>query len=226
MYNNFLYHGTEIKRGKEMILEKQMRVSRGDNHWLGDGSYFYEDEFYAFKWIKDMYRGWFKKEYNDIQELMSNYIVIKANIKVPIERVFNLDSPITKIEFDRVYMKCKEKLEHSNRFKHEYMSEGVVLNIMFSQMGYNNKYDMVVATFKMRENRYKGESLRLNFISEKQYCIKNINIVDDINIKECSEDDIKTYNELISNLNFNDNRKNYNVYKSKNRSRKFKSFKS
>lgn len=54
MYEEILFHGTEIERGEIMLKWNHMFLSSGDKHWLGDGSYFYEDDFYAYKWIKDM----------------------------------------------------------------------------------------------------------------------------------------------------------------------------
>ena len=37
------YHGTARKRGAESIEAQIMPISRGDDHWLGDGIYFYDN---------------------------------------------------------------------------------------------------------------------------------------------------------------------------------------
>lgn len=60
MYEEILFHGTDLSRGQKMIKWKNMFNSEGDRHWLGDGTYFYEDDFYAYKWIRDMYKDMHK----------------------------------------------------------------------------------------------------------------------------------------------------------------------
>lgn len=43
-----LYHGTEFKNAKK-ILNGEFKIGRNDEHWLGNGIYFFEDEPLA-KW--------------------------------------------------------------------------------------------------------------------------------------------------------------------------------
>ena len=68
MYITYVYHGTNIDRGRKMLENSLMEESIGDRHWLGDGSYFYEEDFYAFKWVRDMFKSYFKKEYEIIEK--------------------------------------------------------------------------------------------------------------------------------------------------------------
>lgn len=44
----YLYHGTELKNAKK-ILNGEFKVKKSDEHWLGNGVYFFEDESLA-KW--------------------------------------------------------------------------------------------------------------------------------------------------------------------------------
>lgn len=53
------------------------------------------------------------------------------------------------------------------------MADGVVLNIMFNKMWYSDEYDLAIATFKVNENKYSKESMRLNYMPQKQICVKN-----------------------------------------------------
>lgn len=151
MIQENLYHGTEINRGKSMILKHKMYSSIGDKHWLGDGSYFYEEDFYAYKWIRDMYKDVHKKYPENIKDLFNEYQILIGKVSVSSSRIFNLDLAKYKIEFDRVYENCIHKKKYSKKFSRVEMPEGVVLNIMFKYMGYNKEFDVVSATFKLRE---------------------------------------------------------------------------
>lgn len=46
-----LYHGTDNKAADKILETKTFNKSKGDNHWLGDGVYFYKEKRYAFRWI-------------------------------------------------------------------------------------------------------------------------------------------------------------------------------
>lgn len=199
MYNKTLYHGTEINRGNRILLTQKMMISRGDNHWLGDGSYFYEDDFYAYKWIKDLCKNKYKEDTMSQDKILSNYMILKGIILVDYERVFDLDNPRMKIEFDRIYDYCVKLKKYSEKFSKTTMSEGVILNIMFNDMGYSKDFDLAIATFKRRGNKYSGMKMRLNYISEKQICIKDVDKITNIEIYECN-DKISEFEFQIENL--------------------------
>lgn len=110
MYDEILSHGTEIDRGKMMLSEKQMDISRGDNHWLGDGVYLYEDDFYAYKWIRDMYKSKYHSYPMPAELLFEKYFILKVHVLTSKEKIFDLDKPINKIEFDRIYYHCNNNL--------------------------------------------------------------------------------------------------------------------
>lgn len=220
MYKECLYHGTEINRGKRILTNRIMETSTGDRHWLGNGSYFYEDDFYAYKWIKDMFKFKFRYDYKTVDELFKEYLIIKAELNIPKKRIFKLDDVIHKIVFDTVYANCENKKQYIKRFKHTKMVDGVVLNIMFEEMNYKEKFDIVIATFKMRENKYKGKQMRLNFMPEKQICIKNIEVIKPNQFLECKDRGLQ-YEELISKLNFSSEKLKGTIYNKSNKNRRF-----
>ncbi|MFA5575939.1 MAG: hypothetical protein WCZ27_02625 [Tissierellaceae bacterium] len=209
MYVEVLYHGTEIARGKEMLKQQKMVSSRGDKHWLGDGSYFYEDDFYAYKWIKDMYKGRFKKDPNTPNSLFDKYGILEGEVRTPKNRIFDLDRPRNKIEFDKIYENCKIKQQYLQRFSDTELADGVVLNIMFNDMWYLDEYDIVIATFKRRSKKYVGNSIRLNHISEKQICVKNPQVVTPLSFCDCSHK-VDEFQNLINSLYNAENPKNDN----------------
>lgn len=219
MYNACVYHGTNIDRGRRMIENSLMEESMGDRHWLGDGSYFYEDDFYAFKWIRDMFKNKFEKQYKSAEELFEYYMIITGILEVKKERVFDLENPRYKIQFDKIFQNCKAKQEYSERFKKSKVPDGVVINIMFNKMDYKKRFDIVIATFKMREDKYEDKSSRLGHMPEKQICVKNLDVFKPKDIFECKER-IDEFEEIISNLNFKSEKVDKVSYnKSNNRNR-------
>lgn len=199
MYNKTLFHGTEIKRGSDMLKEKKMYNSKGDRHWLGDGSYLYEEDFYAYKWIIDMYKRKYKNYPSKPEHLFERYHMLKVNVATSDKRIFDLDTARHKMYYDRVYEKCENMKKYSKRFSKVNMAEGVVLNIMFNDMEYLKDYDVVIATFKRRANKYSGKPMRLKYMPEKQICVKNICKARPIKFYKCL-DKISEFQFCIDNL--------------------------
>lgn len=220
MIQENLYHGTEINRGKLMISNGKMNSSVGDKHWLGNGSYFYEEDFYAYKWIRDMYKDIHKKYPEDVKDLFNEYQILIGKANVNFSRIFNLNGAKHKIEYDKVYEKCIQKKEYSKRFSQEEMPEGVILNIMFEYMGYNEEFDVVVATFTLRKKNYKGIKMRLNYMPEKQICFKNLEVIKPEKFYPC-EDKIEEFQYFIDNLNYNSEKISINTYSKSTPRRKF-----
>lgn len=192
-----MYHGTDINTGKSIVEEQLMLPSRGDHHWLGDGIYFYEDIKYAFRWIviryTDNFRNLYAKDYGDI---FQEYIILKADILS--NRKFDLDDVSTKLFFINVKNKIQKKSQYSKRIqdqlKENGIADGVVFNVLFDKMGYNNKYDYVSATFPIAY-LYDSNS-RLDYIPELQICVKNAEIIK--NIIQCNDkDNLPEYKAFI-----------------------------
>lgn len=173
------YHGSEIKRANKILDNKAMIPSIGDKHWLGNGSYFYKDDFYAFKWIKDMFKHKYECEYKTKKELTNKYGIISIKLSIKENRIFNLENnPIHKSIMDYAYNKFSDKKEYSKRFRNVDFVDGVVINILFDILNYNKQYDLVISTFPINKSRYRHSKLRLDYLPETQYCVKNDNIIE------------------------------------------------
>lgn len=210
-----LLHGSERLRGLGFIDSQSMNASIGDKHWLGDGYYFYDQLFWAYRWIRNMFKEPESKD--DIikfEDLISKYIILKANIKVDSGRVFDIDNDF---EHKCIFKKFSEKLEQSKefseRFKNQKISDGVVLNIMFSEYKYIDKYDVVIALFiDKKQNNIKT---RLGNVLEKQICVKNPNIIYDISERDFKDDFdnlcclVKEFDKYKGTNNYYNKRKNY-----------------
>ena len=72
MTNKNYYHGTTKACAYSILNSKKMNPSTGDRHWLGDGIYFYEEEFYAYNWLIYYYK----------KKLGKNYMMKKGLMKI------------------------------------------------------------------------------------------------------------------------------------------------
>lgn len=185
-YCGVLYHGTDKKSAKSIIAEN-FKPSEGDNHWLGDGVYFYEEKFHAFKW------EWYKCPKNkkeDKNYLQDKVAIVIANVNCDKSGVFNLDKIEHKLVFERIYKWINTKIKKLDDLDDGSCADGVVLNYMFNKLGYATKYDIVRVLFPIPHKKYnkiikqerykpiKEKTHRLTFMPEVQVCVKNIEVID------------------------------------------------
>lgn len=172
----YLYHGTEINRGKRMLKKQSMEYSKGDDHWLGNGYYLYKDKFYAFRWIVIKYKERNEKE-KIKKELFLKYLVIQVEIDYNYDRVFSLINPEHRIVFEHVRDRCRTS--KTKRMQEHVFTDGVVLNIMFNNLGFGNNYDIVEAVFSDSRYAPKRDS-RFAAINEYQLCVKNPKVIQEL----------------------------------------------
>ena len=168
MWKDEFYHGTRKKSANSILISNCFYPTTGDRHWLGDGIYFYEEDFYAYNWLVYDFKKNFDKEVLDKDKIIHNYSILSVNLDINPERIFNFEKAEHKILFDITMEEVIKKSEYSKRFKKNKFPEGVILNIMFKEMGYNKSYDLIVAIFTRRKSNYGNAVLRLNYIPEKQ----------------------------------------------------------
>jgi hypothetical protein len=115
--NKINYHGSDYQRGKKFIEKQEFIESIGDRHWLGNGCYFYEDDFYAYFWIENMCRQKYKcsKCNSTLRCINNKYMILTAEIHTLDERIFNLDSPLFKLEFDKMIEIILEKMNRDKK---------------------------------------------------------------------------------------------------------------
>ncbi len=106
------FHGT-LKENKESIENNGFKksISTDKQHWLGEGVYFFEDEYYAVEWnVLDIK----KKRKEGINLKPSDYIILKAFIMCNSNKMLDMSSP----EGIVLYKYFKDKL------KEKYIKEG------------------------------------------------------------------------------------------------------
>jgi hypothetical protein len=190
-YSEVLYHGTD-KNSAKSIIAGNFEPSKGNNHWLGDGVYFYEEKFHAFKWM------WYKcpkDKKKDKNHLQDKVAIIATEVNCDKSRVFNLDTIYHKLIFEAIYKEINTTTELLKNLKGRTCAEGVVLNYMFNKLGYDRKYDIVRALFPIphkkynkiirqeRHNPIKKKTHRLTFMPEVQVCVKNLDVIDKDSLK-------------------------------------------
>ncbi|RKI41090.1 hypothetical protein D7V86_13900 [bacterium D16-51] len=184
-----LYHGTERDIGSRIIASRTFIKSLGDEHWLGDGIYFYEEKNYAFRWIYISYSKKYPMCTPDIVNILKKYTVLAVDIIVAQERIFDLTKYEHKAQFDKVHIRSLEKIKNHKIN----ITDGAVLNFMFHKMEFNKKYDLIKAMFIHEDNDISITKTRLAYIPETQYCVINKGIIENIRDINISEDDLSMF---------------------------------
>lgn len=213
MYKEKLFHGSNKIRGNQLIDNGRMEISRGDNHWLGDGSYLFAEDFQAYKWIVDMFKARYSMESLNYNSLLSHYLILQCQVSTNKKRVFDLTKSEHKIAFDNVHKELSKK----KKIPLDDVAEGVILNYMFNELGFDEEFDLVRAVFCMNKDHYRNIKTRLGFMPQEQICIKNLDVVKDIknyNFK----DRIKNFDVLMNNYYYSGTKPKKQTYdKRKNR---------
>jgi len=120
-YKSLCYHGTSLQNA-ESILEKGFKISCGNDHWLGDGVYFFEnDGEMAIDWC--IAEG-SKRGYN-------KYVVLHSEICASEEYIYNLTEPEGRKlfhEFRRIFINKVAKGEYSVGIKNKHVLDGAIIN--------------------------------------------------------------------------------------------------
>jgi len=180
------YHGTTTPKAKNILESGRFLDSKGDRHWLGNGVYFFAEELHAYLWNRNQFKN--KTKCFDTKELLDQYEILCAEIQN--ERNFDLDIAEYKLIFEEAYRKAVVMLAGASSPNRNICAEGVILNLMFTRMGFDNDFDLVTATFQVKIKRYDSMPLssRLRGIPQRQICVKNCSIIskvtpDDISLR-------------------------------------------
>jgi len=172
-YSEVLYHGTYKESAESIINSQEFKYDKidenpRDDHWLGNGIYFYEEEFHAFKWVWYLKNN--KQKEKDItiddEDILNHCSIVKVEVEVDESRVFDLTKIRYKLIFERIYKWINKKIELSNDFKERLKedgacAEGVIFNFMFGQMkdsklDYLKRFDLVKALFPIPNRKYNN----------------------------------------------------------------------
>lgn len=220
------YHGTDKDSAEAIVLTQKMQPSEGNNHWLGDGYYFYADAEYAFRWILMKYTNNFRNEFtDDYSKVFDDYSILSAELNIEVERVFSMENVKHKMLFletkNALLNKAQESKQYKDLIERYGIVDGVVFNYLFKYQDLGNKYDAVKAVFPIS---YVFDNSRIEYLPEPQICVKNVKVISDYQnySQEIALDNYKEfmikYNQIKTSLKS----KNLSKYKKKTKRIKYK----
>jgi hypothetical protein len=178
-----LYHGNtesavdEIVRANK-LLDKYKSI--GDKHYLGDGFYFYEDVVQASVWakmkVKRKYKG-------------TRWAILECKIEVEEDEFLDLDK---RDEQDFFFLEMKranervnngsisskdksEIMEYSDAYLCNYIADMLQLSLLSKTFVYKDMFKTYPSLFSNKKS--SPYLITRHFRTEKQYVIKNSNIV-------------------------------------------------
>jgi hypothetical protein len=181
------YHGT-VKASAELMLSSQeviFSISNSPtdtdyyNLWLGDGFYLFEYDFYAFKWMARKLVRY--SESPAIDKFRDKYCILKVLIDIEKDRIFDLNNLVHRTVFDKILTWLMKQDPPNRGLNKEHFSDGLIINILFNELNYSKNYDMVVSMFPINKDNYNNfAQLRSGPLLQKQYCIKNKDVIREI----------------------------------------------
>lgn len=168
MFKKNLFHGTE-EQNLENIEKNGFIYKQRDNHWLGQGIYFFEDKKQAINW-----------------KTRNSKVVLEVTIELPFSEILDLDS-IDGIEF---FMNEVKEILQTSEIKIEIKEDELNVNRCFFLDIIKNKnknINMIKYTFQISDPMYDKRNLKeLQAIvpfglvhNQLQYCLhKNEYIIE------------------------------------------------
>lgn len=192
------YHGTLKEKAKDILKNGfKLSTSKGNKlEWLGDGVYFWEDDYYAIQWnIINIEKEHLAKT---IEENFKNYDIIRSKLVVNKSKLFELSSPEGSIIYNEFKKKLVNKfLEAGLKDETEELklkSDKFWINLL-EDNGFFDEFDIMTAIYKNKKSTEEfKDDIVLN--TQKQICVKNKKCI----IKSEIYDDIeriKTLFEMI-----------------------------
>lgn len=186
------YHGTSFECIEPIIREGfKESISDTKKHWLGRGTYFFEDLYYAIEWtilgIKDnnIYN------YND---LCNNGAVFKVEIDIVNYEIVDFSLPLGYSVYEELIEILKKNY---NKVVYEHMIKNGDANIIRAleklekkqNIKYISLFDVICAMYPKKIDNKDKRKRKSDFIKgvQRQICVKNseaIKSIDNMNLKD------------------------------------------
>lgn len=162
------YHAT-LAENFPAIMRRTFLPSEGNEHWLGDGIYFYTEDYHAYNWM------YHKAGRRDIAVCCT----IDADIEVDDGRILDLDSAEHHYLFEGIILTIQERNNQAINTCLDLADfiEGTIINFMFSELDFGEHFDMVIKTFYTERDRHNRMKLSVKGTPQKQVCIKEKNCI-------------------------------------------------
>lgn len=168
------YHSTLKENGKNILKNGfEISESKDDKYeWLGDGIYFWEDDYYAVQWnIISMEKNHEPKTIKNLE----NYEIIKSKLLVNKLKLFELSSPEGSIVYNEFKKRLIDMFIKNGYIEQieelESKSDKFWINLL-EDNAFFEEFDVITAIYKNEKNveEYKDDIV-LN--AQKQICVKN-----------------------------------------------------
>lgn len=184
------YHATKYKNINLILSNGFLESEPTQGHWLGKGTYFFENLYYAVEWE---IIGVIKHNIDDYNQLIKKCGIIKAKIDTEHYKVIDISTPQGYVFFEYLLKVIKENYPEE---KYKYiLNKGAayIIKIMEQlEIKKNEKYlsdfDVVCADYPKKITQRK-QNLPGDFIAcvQKQICVKNKNAIKKIEHMEHNE---------------------------------------
>lgn len=178
------YHGTKKKAAESILHDNEFKFSISHspsdanyyNLWLGDGFYLFEYDFYAFKWMVDDLKE--KNDSSAIKKFEKNCCILSISVNYQQDRVFNTNNLEHRMLFDRILSNLIKMTPPNRGMDPNHFTDGLVINILFNEFKYSNKFDIVESLFPINKKNYSNfTQLRSGPLLQKQFCVKNKSVI-------------------------------------------------
>jgi hypothetical protein len=161
------HHGTDID-SCEAILESNYKISKGDQHWLGDGVYFFIEGLstdttnLAEKWA--IAEAW---DNDNKRYKYTDFAVIESIIEVDEDKILDLtteDGVKILLDLANFFIDTIKKSKKNSKNKDWEFYDGELINIARKDKNFPFDVEVVKGNFyiKFKEERIKGINLRTN----------------------------------------------------------------
>lgn len=168
------HHGTERSIAYKIQREQHFLTSEGDQKWLGDGAYFFENN-------PEMAREWSEAE--GYKKRYSHYGIVEAQIETEVTSLLDLDTPMGREEFHMARLLFTKKLEKESlgiRIPNSRIFDGKIINDLCCAVSYRVVVQsMFVQLSKDRKLKVQSRvpNCRVISVREPETCIKSPRVI-------------------------------------------------
>ncbi|MUG71335.1 hypothetical protein [Paenibacillus validus] len=174
-----LYHGNTESAIDQIVLAQTLLPhlkSTGDEHYLGDGYYFYHDDTQAKVWsIMKVTRN---EKYRE-----ENWAVLKCTVRINEDHYMDLDLREHQDFFFQQMLRLNSEIsekkldvdEYHDSFMCNHLANILNLHLISKTFPYKDKQEVLPPLFS--NHRSKPYGITRHFRTEKQYCVINTDII-------------------------------------------------
>lgn len=174
------YHGTS-KEAYAQIEENGFLYKKRKNHWLGQGVYFFYEDYEQAEWWAGQCRT--------VKYEQQSPCVLQAIIQVPHNRVLNTDTTPGRKKFNASLQEILKAISENNIEFNNVNKEYAKQCIICASFDNIKDVDVILKVFENSKKSYEWleESAKFSKPTHTQICVRKISCIKELNLKEeCS----------------------------------------